>query len=67
MLDDKKRVANNLQTRGFCHPFLERRKRGKKKRPEVKKKHPIFTFFGVKNGQEVVLPFWAQKYIFIRC
>ena len=54
--------------RSFCHPLLERRKGEKRReRPEVKKTPPFLQcFFGLKNGQEVVPPFWAPKFQFFK-
>ena len=53
----------------FWHPFLEKRKREKRREgPEVKKNTTIFTLFlgSLKNGQEVVPPFWAPKCQFFK-
>ena len=34
----------------------------RRERPEVKKHHCFYiVFWGLKNGQEVVTPFWAPK------
>ena len=48
----------------FCHPLLERRKRGKRRESlEVKKHHHFYTIFeGLKSVQEVVPPFWPPKF-----
>ena len=65
-LDYKKGVATKNPTNQgvVCHPLLERRTRVKRReRPDVIIKTPPFLhcFLGLKNGQEVVPPFWAPK------
>ena len=67
VLDDKKGGCKKTIKQGcFGHSLLERRKRVKRReRPEAKKHHYFYTVFGgLKNGKEVVPPFWAPKITF---
>ena len=52
-------ATKKYETRVFCHPLLEGKKRVKRReRPEVKKTPPFLHFLGgLKNGQEVVSTF----------
>ena len=66
VLDYKKGVAEKkpYKTRYFCHRLLER-KRVKRIETERERergqKHGLFIG-GLKNGQGVVPPFWAQRF-----
>ena len=69
LLDSKQGGGKKtIKPRFFCHPLLERRQREKRReRPEVKKTPPfLLCFLGLKNGQEVVPPFWAAKFRYFK-
>ena len=69
LLDYKNGMAKNSKTRFFATPFLREGKGRKEERGQRSKKTPFphKTSWGLKNGQEVVPPFWAQNFNFQIC
>ena len=64
LLDYKKGGGKKPTKKFVCHPLLQRRKREKRREmPEVKQNTTIFalSFWCLKDGQEVVPPFWAPN------
>ena len=66
LLDHKKGVAKKtIKKVFFATPFL-REGKGEKKREARCQKTFLHCFWGLKNGQEVVPPFWAPKFQFFK-
>ena len=70
LLDYEKGVAKSpIKLDFFVTPSLREGKGRKEERGQRSKTTPPFLhcfYWGLKNGQEVVPPFWAQKFQFLK-